>query len=64
MHRECYLEKPVQTSNMEAMTGKKCLNECGLLLDRKAICVFRAFVREEFAVNTKHTGQVGSLYPL
>jgi hypothetical protein len=49
---------------MEAMTGKKCLNECGLLLDRKAICVFRVFVREEFAVNTKHTGQVGSLYPL
>jgi hypothetical protein len=49
---------------MAAMTGKKCLNECGLVLDRKGHCVFSAFVREEFAVNTKHTGQVGSFYPL
>jgi hypothetical protein len=64
MHRECHLEKTVQTSNMAAMTGKKCLNECGLVLDRKGHCVFSAFVREEFAVNTKHTGQVGSFYPL
>jgi hypothetical protein len=28
------------------MTGKKCLNECGLLLDRKAIvCLARLFVK-------------------
>ena len=46
MHRGCHLEKTVQTSNMAAMTGKKCLNDCGLLLDRKAIvCSARLFVK-------------------
>jgi hypothetical protein len=31
---------------MAAMTGKKCLNDCGLLLDRKAIvCSARLFVK-------------------
>ena len=46
MHRGCHLEKTVQTSNMAAMTDKQCLNECGLLLDRKAIvCSARLFVK-------------------